>query len=252
MNRFVSRMFASGVILLIAAVTAQAQVTPSKIVIGPPNGDHLFGALPPDARKPAADPRDLTGVYVPFIPANLGAAPPGGGGGRPPSPGGPTQESDATGSSGTTMEKCLPNQGFGGNPYAEEIFQTAGRVSFIYEYNHVLRTVYLNRRFPAHITPSYAGYSIGHWDGDTLVIETRGIISASSALMAGVAKIVDTVERVKKLDGGKMVDVDLITNGFDAGGKPISANMDYREIWRPDLHLLEFICEDSADLFFDK
>jgi hypothetical protein len=38
------------------------------------------------------------------------------------------------------------------------------------------RTVYLDGRdFPEDLEPTYYGYSIGHWEGDTLVVETRGL-----------------------------------------------------------------------------
>ena len=38
------------------------------------------------------------------------------------------------------------------------------------------RIIYMDgRQFPAKIEPTNYGYSIGHWDGDTLVVETRGL-----------------------------------------------------------------------------
>jgi len=38
------------------------------------------------------------------------------------------------------------------------------------------RIIYLDgRQFPEKIEPTNYGYSIGHWDGDTLVVETRGL-----------------------------------------------------------------------------
>jgi len=37
------------------------------------------------------------------------------------------------------------------------------------------RTIYMDgRSHPADLTPTYLGHSIGHWDGDTLVVDTRG------------------------------------------------------------------------------
>ena len=38
------------------------------------------------------------------------------------------------------------------------------------------RIIYLDgRSFPENIPPTNYGYSIGHWEGDTLVVETRGL-----------------------------------------------------------------------------
>jgi hypothetical protein len=40
---------------------------------------------------------------------------------------------------------------------------------------HTFRTVYMDgREHPADLEPSYYGHSVGHWEGDTLVIDSRG------------------------------------------------------------------------------
>jgi hypothetical protein len=73
--------------------------------------------------------------------------------------------------------KCLPPgmPAMMGMAYGMEIMQTKEKITFFSELNDALRRVYLDGRKPTqkHLDdPTYAGYSIGRWEGDTLVIET--------------------------------------------------------------------------------
>ena len=64
-------------------------------------------------------------------------------------------------------------------PYPFEIFQVpADQVTFLYEMNHQVRVVVMDKPLPSRQTlivdPKYNGHSTGHWDGDTLVVESSG------------------------------------------------------------------------------
>ncbi len=65
-----------------------------------------------------------------------------------------------------------------GNPYPFKVIQTPGQTTIAYELNRVFRIVLMDKpQESAHdleILPYYSGHSVGHWDGDTLVIETAG------------------------------------------------------------------------------
>jgi len=64
----------------------------------------------------------------------------------------------------------------GRQPLPFTIEQTEGQVVFRYEYWDAVRTIYTDdRNHPAGLTPSRYGYSIGWYDGQTLVVETRGL-----------------------------------------------------------------------------
>ena len=68
-----------------------------------------------------------------------------------------------------------------GGPFAKEIIQQDGRVTILYEDMHEVRRIYTDGRdFPDDVGSLYAsmGYSIGHWEGSTLVVETRGLKDA--------------------------------------------------------------------------
>jgi hypothetical protein len=56
-----------------------------------------------------------------------------------------------------------------------QILQTRDKVTVIYGYNHQVRHVLMNAQHPAKVTPSWYGDSVGHYEGDTLVIDTVGM-----------------------------------------------------------------------------
>ena len=80
--------------------------------------------------------------------------------------------------------KCLPP----GMPammsmaYGMEVMQTKDKITFFSELNDAMRRVYLDGRKPSAKVlddPTYAGYSTGHWEGDTLVVDTVALHTQS-------------------------------------------------------------------------
>jgi hypothetical protein len=58
-------------------------------------------------------------------------------------------------------------------PYPIRFAHTPGKVLMLHEVAHNVRIIYMNRKEPPKDTPmSFLGYSVGHWDGNTLVVET--------------------------------------------------------------------------------
>ncbi len=56
-----------------------------------------------------------------------------------------------------------------------EIVQTEDEIYIFYEEDHIWRQIYMDgRAIPEAPDPSYLGYSVGRWEGDTLVVETAG------------------------------------------------------------------------------
>jgi hypothetical protein len=83
----------------------------------------------------------------------------------------------------TPSNQCWP----GGVPYVFwdfllQIFQLPDRIYMIYRYGD-LRQVRLNEPHPAQLTPSWYGDSVGHYEGDTLVIDTVGIKAGPFAMV---------------------------------------------------------------------
>lgn len=55
------------------------------------------------------------------------------------------------------------------------MLQQPDRLTMLYDYDHEVRRVRMNQPHPARVTPTWYGDSVGHYEGDTLVIDTVGI-----------------------------------------------------------------------------
>ena len=76
----------------------------------------------------------------------------------------------------TPRNQCWP----GGVPFVfsdrpTQLLQTPDKIVILYGYNHQVRYVRLNQPHPAQVTPSWYGDSGGHYEGDTLIIDTVGV-----------------------------------------------------------------------------
>jgi hypothetical protein len=55
------------------------------------------------------------------------------------------------------------------------MLQQADKITILYDQDHELRRVRMSQQHPAQVTPRWYGDSVGHYEGDTLVIDTVGI-----------------------------------------------------------------------------
>jgi hypothetical protein len=75
----------------------------------------------------------------------------------------------------TPSNQCWPN----GVPYVfwntgMQMLQQSHQITILYTNDHEVRRVRLNQPHPTRVTPSWYGDSVGHYEGDTLVIDTVG------------------------------------------------------------------------------
>src|SRR6202022_1555131 len=78
---------------------------------------------------------------------------------------------------GRPSERCLTHgvTDFDALPIGWKILQTPGTIVILYEaYNHYRQILLDGRPLPAPTEPAYMGYSVGKWEGDTLVVDTSG------------------------------------------------------------------------------
>jgi hypothetical protein len=76
----------------------------------------------------------------------------------------------------TPRNQCWPEQvPFAFANYGMQVIQQPDKVTILYPFDHQFRQVRLNQSHPAHLTPSWYGDSVGHYEGDTLVVDTVGI-----------------------------------------------------------------------------
>jgi hypothetical protein len=121
---------------------------------------------------------------------------------------------------------------------AIRMLQQPDKITFLYPNDHQVRYVRMNQPHPAQVTPSWYGDSIGHYEGDTLVIDTVGIKADRPFAMVDwygtpYTQALHVVERYRLLDyeaAKEGLERDANENGFlptgaDAGSAP---DLNYR------------------------
>jgi hypothetical protein len=105
----------------------------------------------------------------------------------------------------TPSNQCWP----GGVPYifwnyGMQMLQQPDKITIIYLQDHEFRQVRMNQPHPAQVTPSWYGDSVGHYEGNTLVIDTAGVRIGPFAMvdMYGTpySEALHVVERYQLLD----------------------------------------------------
>jgi len=86
-----------------------------------------------------------------------------------------------------------------------QMVQRPHQVTIIYDENHQFRRVRMNEPHPAQVTPSWHGDSVGHYEGDTLVVDTVGTKTDRPFAMIDLfgtpySKALHVVERYRLLD----------------------------------------------------
>jgi hypothetical protein len=86
-----------------------------------------------------------------------------------------------------------------------QILQQPDKITMLYEQDHEFRHVRMNQPHPAQPTPSWYGDSVGHYEGDTLVIDTVGTIAERPFAMVDLygtpyTPALHVVERYRLLD----------------------------------------------------
>jgi len=145
---------------------------------------------------------------------------------------------------------CLPM----GVPWADffnfapfKIIQTPGVIAVVYEADNTHRQIYMDgRKLPAddHLQPSWLGYSVGEWQGDTLVVTSAGFNDKSKLDLFGHphSEAMRVTERFHRRDFGHM-DLEIKIEDPKTYTQPISIKV--TELLIPDSDVLETICGEN-------
>ena len=134
------------------------------------------------------------------------------------------------------------------HPYPKKIIQTPTEVLMIYEASGTtVREIFLDGRpLPKKedVEPWYNGYSVGHWEGDTLVVETTGLmddgwLDVRGSPLTSAAKL---TERIRRINFGYL-EIKVTIDDPKAYTKPFDAII-YSRIM-PNSQLAEFVCIDK-------
>ena len=132
-------------------------------------------------------------------------------------------------------------------PY--KILILKGMVVFLYEEENRFRQIFMDgRELPKDPNPTWWGYSVGKWDGDTLVVDTSGFIDDEWILPGRHphSDALHIIERYRRRDFGHL-EIQFTIDDPKIYAKPWTMKVNSHLI--PDTELLEYICnENEKDL----
>jgi hypothetical protein len=134
-------------------------------------------------------------------------------------------------------------------PFPMQIVQIQGEVLMLFEYDHFVRHIYMDRReHPKNLDLTWMGDSIGRWDGDTLVVDTIGLNDKSWLDQVGHphSDALHIVERIRRVDHDTLED-DVTIDDPKVYTRPWTGQQSFK--LRPGWHLIEYICEVHMDQF---
>ena len=150
-----------------------------------------------------------------------------------------------------TSAECIPD----GMPtmmavaiYPVEFIQTPEQITIISEAFSEIRRVYLDRpQLPIEdVPPGYSGRSVGHWEGDTLVVDTVGI----KPTVAGYRQMphspqMRVTERIRLVAPDYLHD-QITINDPVVLEKPVTYTVAYKRMAK-DYEMVEFVCDNNRE-----
>ena len=138
-------------------------------------------------------------------------------------------------------------------PQPRKIVQTPKLIVILYEANYGLRYIYTDGRKlqpQGEPQPWWYGYSVGHWDGDTLVVETNNVRGEDASPYDGWLDVRGSpysdqakfTERFRRPIFGKL-EIDITVEDPKAYTKPFTIRINQRAM--VDEEPIEFICNEN-------
>jgi hypothetical protein len=130
-------------------------------------------------------------------------------------------------------------------PAPFKIVQTPRMLLILYEADTVFRQIFTDgRKLPNDPQPSWLGYSVGKWEGDSLVVETigfneRGTLDAMGHFHSETMRV---TERMHRRDFGHM-EMELTVADSKTYTQPVTVRVNFRLL--PDTELLESFCSEA-------
>ncbi len=144
--------------------------------------------------------------------------------------------------------RCVPQgipRGDLDNYLPFKIIQTPGVIAALYEESNTYRQIYMDgRKLPDDPQPAFMGYSVGHWEGDTLVVDSAGFNDQGWLDASGHPQSEDLRirERFHRRDFGHM-DLELTIDDPRMYTKPFTVKV--TEALIPDSDVLEYACAEN-------
>lgn len=126
-----------------------------------------------------------------------------------------------------------------------EIFQRPEQINITQEAFTQVRRVYMDQKLPKwdEVDPSFYGASVGHWEGDTLVMETTGIKESVRFRWTPHSGAMKITERMRLLAPDILQDQITVEDPYFE--KPWVYSYSFRRM--KDYKLQEYVCEDNRE-----
>lgn len=145
---------------------------------------------------------------------------------------------------------CLPpgpKAGIAVGNFPLKILQMPNLIAVLYEYHTIFRQIFVDgRALPPDANPTWMGYSVGKWDGDTLVVTTAGYNDRTTLDLAGHphTEALRVTERYHRIDYGH-IDLQVTFDDPKAYTRPWTQRVKLDLM--PDGDLIEYVCENERD-----
>jgi len=125
------------------------------------------------------------------------------------------------------------------------VLQSPAEITLLFEEPRLVRRIRMNGAHPRKLKPSYLGDSIGHWEGDTLVVDTVGYNGdfELDAFALPTSPKLHTIERLTKSADGKRVDVQVTIIDPEHYSRPFVAKRGWKVSGQR--HQLEYDCMEN-------
>jgi hypothetical protein len=145
--------------------------------------------------------------------------------------------------------RCWPHSvtDFDAHMMPKKVIQTPGLLVMLFESYHSFRQIFTDGRpLPENRDPAWFGYSVGKWEGDTLVVDTVGINDKTWLDDGGHphSDALHVIERFRRPDFGHM-EVQVTIDDPKAYTKPWTVKIPWEYL--PDTDLLDWVCENEKD-----
>jgi hypothetical protein len=133
-------------------------------------------------------------------------------------------------------------------PFPMQIYQLPDRILQVYEGGaHMWRIIYMDGRPHPKLAlsnPSYLGHSVGHWEGDTLVVDVVGLNDRTWLDAAGHphTEQLHVIERYTRTDENTL-HYQATIDDPGAYTKPWTVGWNVK--WEPDWDPLEYVCQEN-------
>ena len=131
---------------------------------------------------------------------------------------------------------------------AIEIVQTPRQIVVLAEFLTQTRRIYLNEKMPPpeDISPGYNGYSVAHWEGETLVVETKGIREDVKFMGIPRSAQMKVTERLRLTAPG-LLENQITIDDPGRLARPYVFTFGYKR--NPGYRIMEYICDNNRNRY---